>query len=120
MKRLTSKACPKCDGTGHGAFDSSNRAGDCKRCDGTGRIPDSVKRVAHVEDPQIGDVVIELRENGVFIRRKGKRTVYGPLSFLGLFMAGARQYAELRRLEAKGRKAGRATARRKRIRRGGI
>ncbi len=114
MKRLTSTACPKCGGAGFNGLEK------CRRCKGTGRIPASVKRVAHVDDPQIGDVVVDLREDGVYIRRKGKRTVYGPLSFYGLFMAGARQYAELRRLEAKGRKAGQAVARRKRVRRGGI
>jgi len=118
MIRLASKTCRKCAGTGIVPVDGGHEFNPCRKCDGTGMIRGGVRRVAHVDDPQIGDVVVELREDGVYLRRKGKRTVYGPLSFYGLFMAGARQYAELRRLEKKGRALGRG--RRKLSRRGKI
>lgn len=38
--------------------------------------------------------VIELVREGVMIREKGRRTVYGPITYTHIFMIGARMKAE--------------------------
>jgi hypothetical protein len=47
-----------------------------------------------VQDVRRGDLVITLADEGIFMRHKGKRTTYGPISY-GLVMLQGEKMAAL-------------------------
>jgi hypothetical protein len=111
---IKSKPCPACDGTGEAINGSGLR---CPKCKGSGRRPGRVARV--FRDPKNErPIVIELREEGLYVREHGRRTTYGPLSPGGILLAGARLYVEAKRQEKARKRA--ASRKGKRVRRGGV
>jgi len=116
MQKIRSKPCPACDGTGDAGagYPSGLR---CSKCKGSGRIPGRVARV--FRDPQHErEIVIEMREEGLYVREKGRRTTYGPLSPYGILAAGARQYVKAQQEFKRGARQAARQARRKTTRRG--
>lgn len=63
-----------------------------------------------ITDQRRGDLVIILAEEGVYMRKKGKRTTYGPISY-GLVMLQGEKMAgdQLRRERAEKKKLRRIT-----------
>ena len=65
-----------------------------------------------VSDLRRGDLVITLAEEGIFMRQKGKRTTYGPISYGLVMLQGEKMAAEaLRRERAEKKKLRRITRR---------
>jgi hypothetical protein len=50
---------------------------------------------------RFGDVVVELRQEGLYLRKKGTRTAYGPQSWDGLMVRGADLHAQQTRSRQK-------------------
>lgn len=67
------------------------------------RLTKRISRV--VETRHEGPLVVTLTAEGVYLRRKGTRTTYGPLAYGKLFLDGARLYAiETKRAKAEAKK----------------
>ena len=95
MTRLTYRECPECRGSGQ----VSEQGGPirCWKCDGTGRVPMKVRR--EVQGSLTERLIVELRPEGVFVREKGRRIWYGPISYGKLLLDGARMYVEAKKRE---------------------
>lgn len=83
------RTCPKCRGAAR--IDNGDGEIPCPRCKGVGTVYPHVRR-----ETRTGEV-IELRADGLYVREKGRRTWYGPISYGKLLLAGARQYVEERK-----------------------
>lgn len=64
------------------------------------------KKVSRVVETRLdGPLVVTLAPEGVYVRQKGRRTVYGPIGYGKLYLDGARLYvAEVKRQKAEKRK----------------
>ena len=113
MQSISSKPCRTCEGTGLVSVGDWSGGTTCPKCKGTGRLPGRVARV--FRDPKHErEIVIEMRAEGLYVREKGRRIVYGPLSPFGILAAGARLYVRAKEQEKAGKRAARKVSRARR------
>jgi hypothetical protein len=55
------------------------------------KFTSSIKR--EVEDKSEGTLVVELTAVGIYIKKKGTRTTYGPVNWGSVFYSGAKMQA---------------------------
>lgn len=57
------------------------------------KLQRAAKVAREVDTGRFGDVIVTMREEGLYLRQKGRRTQYGPLSWAGLYVQAAEKTA---------------------------